>query len=317
MKNKIIALLAMLMIGTAASLYAQKPKLMVVPSKRWCVANKFTIPTPNGKEKEDYYKAFAENDELNNVEKALKSIFTEPGREYPLMSLNEVSDSDDDDDALDNAYEGKNGSGGSVESSSFEDLIAKMNNAPDIYLKVGWNESKVGLRKIVEYSIDAVDTYSNKSVATVEGTSEAVSAATPTSIIIKQGVKDKFDEFENKLINHFRDLQQNGREITIRFAVSSNASDIAFCNDVNGESLSTHINNWLANNTVAHRYNSKTNTDKRLVFDQVRIPFKKADGSNNNAHNFTEGLCKHLNSMGISTHNIQQGLGRSRVVLGE
>ena len=317
MKTRFLAIALCLVCGCMA-MVAQKPRLMLLPDRNWCKLNGFgDESTHNGRTtfKENYDAAFTNSADLTNVESTLKALFTEPGRDFPLVSYNEMVESSDDDDALDDAYEGTEG--GTVTSSAFEDLVAAKANAPDIYLKVGWSVDKVGLRKVVQYRLQAVDTYSNKAVAAIEGTSEPLPVATPLGVIIKQGLKDKMAEFEAKLISHFQDLQTNGREIALRVRLLDSAG-VTFNTEYGGEELATLLNNWLSDNTVEHRFSPKQATRNTMSFDQVRIPFKQANGAQNNARTFVDALRKYLSrSCGLPAENQSRGLGAGMLYVGE
>ncbi len=317
MKNRIFAIVAVCALGCMAMM-AQKPRIMLLPDKTWCNTNGYVDEiTRNGKTRtvENYERAFTESNDLVNTEAAIKSLMTEPGREYPMISYNEMVESSDDDDALDDAYEGTQG--GTVTSTAFEDLVAKKANAPDIYFKIGWTVEKVGLHKVVQYRLQAVDSYSNKAVAAIDGVSEPLPPTTPVGVIIKAGVKDQFDSFEQKLIAHFSDLQTNGREIRLRMRLLDSAG-ILFTNEYGGEELSTLVSNWISDNTVGHRFSPKQATRNIMTFDQIRIPFKQANGSQNNAHAWVDSLRKYLKSVcGLDAENNTRGLGDGSLYIGE
>lgn len=175
--KRIISLAGVALAGCMAMM-GQKPSIMVLPDITWCKTNQFVeTGMRNGREKvtEDYARAFTESNELVNVESTIKSVMTESGREYPVLSYVEATSSSDDFDALDDAFESAE-SGGTVVTSAFEDLIGKMANAPDIYFKIGWSVNKVGLRKTIEYRMSAVDAFSGKAVAAINGTTDPIAA---------------------------------------------------------------------------------------------------------------------------------------------
>lgn len=301
-----------------SGIMAQKPRMMVLPDKTWCISKNYVdIIERNGKERkvENYDKAFADKD-LTQIAATLKSIFTAPGREFPLLSYNEVMEADEDDDAIDDAFEGAE-SGSGVSSNAFEVLMAKKSNTPDIYLKVGWNEEQVGLQKVLAYRLDAIDSYSRKSVATIEGTTVPMPKVTPISTMLSGGIKDKFAEFENKLINHFADLQANGREINLRIRIIDNGSGLTFNKEYGDKELRTMITDWMTANTVGHSYTTKNSTRTQLVFSDVRIPFKKPDGKQNNAESFATQFQNFLKGLGLPAENASGGLGDGRIYIGE
>ena len=80
------------------------------------------------------------------------------------------------------------------------------------------------------------------------------------------------DNFAATLQNHFDDLFENGREVSIDFRVFDNGSGIDFESEYNGEELGDIIDEWLNQNTVNHRYSKTDGSENYMYYEQVRMP---------------------------------------------
>lgn len=317
MKRLILFTASAIMASTA--IFAAPPKLMLLPDKQWCNAHGYvTREERNGRTKvtENYDEAFL-NDDLGHLERVFKDLMNSEGRSFPLVSYNEATSNNDDEDALDEMFEGAE-SGAGVASSSFEDLLSAKGNAPDIFIKIGWNVENAGLRKVILYRVDAVDAYSSKSVATITGTTEPLLASAPDVTALSTGLRDKIDEFEGKLLNHFDDIQTNGREISLRLRMIDNGSGAKFTDEYGGKELATIITDWVSENTVNHQFTEKQSSRNAMSYDQVRVPLYDERNRPQQAKQWVTKLQNYLkNQYGIVSENNSSGLGSGRLYIGE
>lgn len=316
--RKLLVLLTMCM-GLSIALEAAPPKLMLLPSLAWCNDNGCVdITTRNGKERrrENYDKAFL-NQKLDAVEKEFKSFMNSDGRSFPVLSYLEATSNSDDEDALDEMYEGAE-SGSGVGGSAFEDIMAAKGDAPDIYIKVNWSVDNIGLKKTITYSVDAVDAYSTKSVATITGTTAPVSQSTPDHILLMQGLRDQLSDFEGRLQNHFDDIQKNGREISLRLRMIDNGSGMKFTDEYGGKELGTIITDWVSDNTVNHQFTEKNSSRNAMSYDQVRVPIYDEYNRPQQAKQWVTKLQNYLrDNYNIKAENNSTGLGTGRLYIGE
>ena len=86
-----------------------------------------------------------------------------------------------------------------------------------------------------------------------------------------------------------------------------------------GDELLSHIQNWLASNTVKQQFNLSDATEDFAQFEQVMIPLKNDKGTNMDARSFARELQKHLNKppFNIQSKLMMRGLGEAILVLGE
>lgn len=316
MKNKLVKIFAVVFAVTfGVSVYAAPPKIMIVPDKQWCNANGYVDKVEKqGKVRinEKYEEAFLD-ETLVNVEKELKSIMV--GHKYPVVSYLEQSAADDDEEMLEELFEGAE-SGSELAENSFEAALNKAK--PDILFKVGWSVNPVGFKYTASFRIDAVDSYSNKSVSTITAESELVSRTVPLHALLKMTLANSMNQFLSDLSTHFTDVQTNGREMQVMIRIIDNGMGTTFTSEFGGEELGTIIYNWMNDNTVNHQFSERTSTRNRLVYDQVRVPLKDASGRHMNAKIFVGSLQKYLkNNFGIVAENTSSGLGNGRLYIGE
>ncbi len=127
------------------------------------------------------------------------------------------------------------------------------------------------------------------------------------------------DSFTSLLRQHFDDLLAKGREVVIELQIPDNGQELDFETEYDGKELGELITEWMANNTVEHRFNKSDATENYLLFDQVRIPLYHTNGMAMDAEGFARELRKYLKGAprNISTKVVNRGLGRCLLIVGE
>lgn len=295
---------------------AKKPKLMVVPSDAWCKEHGYMQNFDNQGSVEqipDYRQALLNNKDLNNVIAKIGVLMADLG--FPLVSMEQTMKSINNLTAEDNLIRSKT-SGASMTESPLDRLrrVAKA----DILLQIDWTVSEMGPKKSITYNLQGLDAYTNKQVAGAQGTGNpSFSAETP--VLLEEAVQDNMDNFIAQLQRHFDDLLANGREVTIDIRVFDNGSGIDLETEYDGTELTEIIDNWMAENTVSHRFNKSDATENFTIYDQVRIPLYKKNGMPEDTEGFTRNLRKYLQQppYNIPCKIINCGLGRCLLVIGE
>ncbi len=293
---------------------AAPPKLMIVPDKTWCIEKGYVIESErNGKKvlREDYDRAFVDSD-FNNVQLAIAQIMAE--RNFPVVNGQAQAETDDEDEMFDEAFEGAE-TGSGVQTNAYDELLKR--NKPDITLKIGWNVNNAGSIYSADYRIEAIDTYSNKSVAPIAGQTGEVRRTVPLSVALKQTAKGNMDDFCTKLQTYFDDIQTNGREIRCDIRIIDNGSGVTMNQEFEGLELSEIIYNWISDNSVNHQFNQRSSGRNMARYDQIRIPLKDANGRPMDASRWVKGLQEKLKSLGIVCENASTGLGAGRLYIGE
>lgn len=184
----------------------------------------------------------------------------------------------------------------------------------DILMEVGWKVNKTGPKRSVTYTLRGVDAYTLKQIAAGSGTGKpSFSAELP--VLIEEAVLERMDNFADQLQAHFDDLLENGREVSVDIRA---VNGIEFNNEYNGEELTDIIDEWMALNTVGHRYSLSNATETMLDFEQVRIPLYADNGMALDTRRFVNDLRKTLSA---APYNIPckietEGLGKVRLILG-
>lgn len=314
-KISIIIALFTMCIATAFG-QAKKPKLMVVPSDAWCKQHNFTKTFDNQGTEEvipDYQKALSTDKDLNNVISKINILMADRG--FPLQDMQQSLKSINNISAEDRLITSRT-SGATIAESPLDRL--RRTAKADILLEVDWTISEVGPKKTVTYNLKGLDAYSNKQVAGAQGTG-APSFSAEVPVLLEEAVQDNTDNFTAQLQAHFDDMMANGREVVIDVRVFDNGSGLTLEEEFNGTELSEILDDWMAENTVNHRFSKADATENYINYDQVRIPLYKANGMPQDTNDFTRTLAKFLRNApyNIPCKVINRGLGRCLIILGE
>lgn len=312
---KLLKYLLSTVCGAVCALSSQAgapPTVMILPDKTWCNENGYVDRTErNGKVRitEKYDEAFL-NSDLTNLKTQLNALMKDNG--LPTKDYGASSEIDDEEEMEEEAYSEDSQSGGEMATTDYEMLLSKLR--PDILIKVGWNVNKVGFNYTCSYRLEALDSYSGKSIAAVTAETPTLKTTIPVAAAIKNAATQYMSEFVSRLQEHFDDLQENGREITVACRIGNNGSGINFNSEFDGKELSTIISDWMNDNTVNHVYSTRSSSRNRINFEQVRIPFRDANGRTMQAKEFVDQLKRHLRSTcNLKSENTTKGLGAGRL----
>lgn len=288
------------------------PTVMFMPDKTWCNANNYVERSErNGKTRitEKYDEAFL-NSDLKNVVVQLNGLMKDNG--LPVKDYGATSEIDDEEEMEEEAYNDDTQSGGTMDMTNYEALMNKLR--PDIIIKIGWDVNKVGFNYTMSYRLEAIDSYSGKSIAQVTAETPTMKTTVPVAAALKNAATEHMGAFIGRLQEHFDDLQTNGREITVACRIGNNGSGINFNSEHDGKELSTIISDWMNDNTVNHVYSTRNSSRNRISFEQVRIPFKDSAGRVMQAKEFVDQLKRYLRSnYNLKSENTTKGLGAGRL----
>lgn len=292
----------------------KKPTVMILPSDNWCTQRYFTQAFDNQGTIEkisDYRRAFTEDIELPQVISKVGGVLT--GMGYSLKDAEMEIKSLGVRQAEDNALSSKS-SGASIAETPLDILKRRMKS--DIVIQLWWNITKDPAGKIVSFTLEAFDAYTNKRIATATGNSNPTSDAIP--VALEKAVKDNVKEFDRQLDRWYADQKKNGREITLTVRCWDNW-DNDLETEYAGEELTDCIQKWVRENTVNGSFNLSDGTESFAQFEQVRIPLKDKDGKAMDARAFATSLRKHLQKTpyNITSKVVIRGLGEAILILGE
>lgn len=316
MKLKTILSIMLLTICSLSAMgQAKKPTLMVVPSDAWCKEHGFEQTFDNQGTSEqipDYKAAVSSDKQLNAVISKINILMADRG--FPLKDLQQNVKSISNLSAEDRLITSKT-SGSAITESPLDRL--RRTAKADIILEIDWTVNTVGPKSSVTYNLRALDAYSNKQVAGAEGTGNgSFSAELP--VLLEEAVQDHMDSFVERLQQHFDDLLTNGREVVLDLRIFD-SSVVDFEKEYDGYELNEIIDNWLADNCVNHRFSKSDATESMILYEQVRIPLYKANGTAQDTYGFARELARFLNAApyNIPVKTVNRGLGRCLLILGE
>lgn len=308
-----IALLALCSLATMGQ--AKKPTLMVVPSDAWCKEHGYEQTFDNQGVSEqipDYKAAVSADKQLNAVISKINILMADRG--FPLKDLQQTIKSISNLSAEDRLVRSKT-SGSTIAESPLDRL--RRTAKADIVLEIDWTVNTVGPKSSITYNLRALDAYSNKQIAGAEGTGKgSFSAEIP--VLLEEAVQDHMDSFVERLQQHFDDLLANGREVVLDMRVFE-GSEVDFEKEYDGYELNEVIDNWLADNCVNHRFSKSDATESMILYEQVRIPLYKANGTAQDTYGFARELARFLGAApyNIPVKTINRGLGRCLLIFGE
>ena len=313
--KKFILAAAAVCLSLVAMGQAKKPSIMVMPSDLWCNENGFMTTYDNQGSTAyipDYRKALMSNPNLLPVISQLNGLMADRG--FPLKNLESVLKSIDNSNASMAAMTAADGSG--VQSNPLQELRNRAK--ADIIMQLTWHVTTTGPKQAVTYTLQALDSYTDKEVATSTGTG-APSFTAELPVLLSEAVNAHIDEFCDRLQAHFEDLLENGREITLDIRVFDNDEGINLETEYGDKELKEIIEDWVNDNTVNHRYNLADDSEVRMNFESVRIPVYDEKGRAMAANHFGRNLVKYLKGEPCNIPLIKQtneGLGKSIIIIG-
>jgi len=310
MKRILILLVSMVSLEIMAQT-AQKPVVMVVPEKAWCIQQGYTKDGSTV----DYSKALLNNDVLNAVTR-MGAIMADRG--FPLKMLSATLDELKNEAALDMVMQSK--SDGEITEDNLDQLLRVAN--ADILVNIAFNHLNVGPRTQLEFRVTGVDAATQKSITGNVGRSSASTA--PISALVDESVSGFMDSFASQLMRHFQNTLSKGREGTIIFKIASdcpkNFESEVTLNGETGE-LADAIDYWLAEHAVNDNFTQLAKSRSRLAYEQVRFPLYgkgKFGGRQRgiNAEGFIKPIGQFLSQFGLSISTTPIGIGKVYVILG-
>lgn len=169
--------------------------------------------------------------------------------------------------------------------------ILKRRVKSDIVIQVWWNITKNPAGKIVSFTLEAFDAYTNKRIATSTGNSRPSNEAIP--VILEKAVKENIKEFDKQLDRWYAEQKKLGREINLTVRCWDNW-DQDLESEYAGEELTDIIQDWIRENAVNGSFNLSDGSELFSQFEQIRIPLKDDKGNATDARTFATSLRKFL-----------------------
>lgn len=285
------------------------PTLMVVPSDQWCTEHGYVTHDYAP----DYYTALTSDPQLMQAITQVNALFSDRG--FPLKDMQSQLKSLRSQTAEDAMLSSK--SGGELQVSPIDQL--KQVAHADIWVKIGWtiNDVAGGSQQTLSFVLQGIDAYSDKQVAGATGTSKPqYTARAEVPVMLQGAIIGYMNPFCEQLTSYFQQIQKDGRQLTIRIRVFDDfGEDLE--SEFNGEELNVIIENWVAENALNGKYHLTTATENQMLFENVAVPLKSANGRDIDARAWLRPLQRHLQKQyGITAKLMTKGLGEATLVLG-
>lgn len=316
MKKSILLILVLLAIPFMMSGQAIKPSIMVLPDDTWCNAKGYVTEFENqGKVSKisDYERAVQEDMELLSVVTKIGALMADRG--MPLKDLAAAVKSINQSTAENEMLVSRK-SGASIAETPLDRLRNRAQ--ADILVYLSWNVNSVGPKSSVTYILKGVDAYTDEQIAAAQGTGSA-SFSAEVPVLLEEAVLEHMDNFIAQLQAYFDDLHTNGRKVSLAVNVFDNGSGQTLEDEYEGLELTEIVEDWVAQNTVSHRYHLSVTTETMMQFDEIRIPLYRENGMPMSARNFANELRKYLRK---APYNLvvkldSKGLGHAQLIIGE
>lgn len=286
------------------------PSLMVIPSDNLlseygAMSNK---TYENGRKYviRDYQHYLQANKDNQHILSVIQEAFVEMN--YPLTDLEQGLKQINTQEATDIAD--------NLEKDSKTLLLTTIQ--PDIILELDYH-NKMDLashdvtKRTLSYTLRAIDSYTNKVISSVN---ESGISGTETVTQLKESLVSKMESFSADITSYFSDILYRGREITVRVTVEKGANIHLSDDNVEGDTYSDWIVDYMDTHTVKGAYKLQRNTNNEIYFVNARIKLLNDDGTQYNVYKWSRDFTKAIrNELGIKATNKAQGLGEVLVTI--
>lgn len=291
------------------------PTIMILPSDNWCEQRYFMIEIDDQGTKRkvpNYKQVFQEDTEIGPVISKIGSIFLKYG--FHLKDAEQEMKSIFDRTAEDNVTTNTNG-GQSLSETPLDML--KQKAKADLIIQIWWKVNKTINGKSISFTLDAIDSYTNKRISSCTGNSP-LNNIDSLPVLIQDAINTNIDSLASQLQLYFNDILSNGREIILTIRKWNNWNK-NFDSEIDGKEITDYINEWIQKNTVKGQFNMSTATETIIRYEQVRIPLYDLNSNAIDACQFAKGLQKHLKSapLNFEVKLMSRGLGEAILLIGK
>ena len=312
MKRSLLTVTGLLLAIVLCGQEAKKPTIMLLPSNHWCSARYFTKDfNYQGKTQviNDYDLAFRDDAELPGVVGKIGMVMLDHG--YQLKDYVQEMKSMNDRMVEEEVTMSK--SGGMIVETPLDMLRRSAKH--DIEMCVDWTVSNDSKGKVVDFTIEAFDTYTSKRIASVSGVCKPSKAT--VAEILQDAIKKSINDLDAQLTIFSEKQKKDGRETILSIRIWD-TSEYDLESEFEGDELLYHIEDWLHENTVKSSFNLSNATEARASFEQVMIPLFDEKGRAVDARRFANELRKYLrDEFMIDSKVMMRGLGEAILVIGE
>lgn len=283
---------SMLMAVAAFAQQATIPTVIVYPADSWMQAHGYASTFDNDGETEYMYKyndAFVNTPEIGRVIKAVQAVLKERGFQHEDLANLLKDMKRERAEEMANAADGE-----ASEKGAMDELMQQAR--PDIRVDLDYSVQSIGPRKSISGTLTAVDAYTNEQISSVPIISEM--SMDPIDLALRKCIAGTCDDFCQQMIDHFADLRDNGRMITVIFRAADGAG-INFLRDEIGDDDDTYdeyLYEWMKKHAVNKACKKGRKTNKLVEFKNVRIPFYDEEGEPIEGEDWAKGIRKAFKS---------------------
>lgn len=295
--------------GGVNAIEQARPQVMVIPGDQ--VLQNFrclTTQKANGRDYilRDYKNYLLKDDRAKRIISVIQNEFN--NKDFPLNDFEQTLKQLDTQEALDMA------DGFEKDAKTMLLTVAQ----PDIILELTYDTSRDKMsmtshnynhkgEKNVSFTLNALDAYTNKVVATMTASNIKGESTTET---IQASIKEQMPKFQQDITKYFSDILTRGREITVRIAVEKGCKVNLSDESIEGDTYADWIIDYMKAHTIKGAHKLQRNTNKELYFVNCRINLLNEDGTQYGVYDWTRDLQKNLRkNLGLKCSNKAQGLG--------
>jgi len=296
-----------------------KPSIMIMPSDSYCIEKGYVLN--NGQP--DYLSLLSSDRNMRDVIVKIQELMNERGytpKDFESEARSIQRKNIEDSFLTDNL-------GNSIKESMY-DKITKRSKA-DIVVKVEFKLNKFGLKRNVSFQLQGIDSYTNKSIASRKGEGKP-SFTTSYSILFEEAVLQHMDNFNSQIQNHFDEMANEGREISLLVLciLDDSNGEVDYFSlemDIGDSTINEMIEDWVADKAKNGKYAITDATENKIHISQLRIPLffeRKGKKRSLSARKFAVNLGKYLLEelkdiprYSISKKIVTKGLGEAYVIL--
>lgn len=286
------------------------PSIMVIPSDNLLEQNgALTTKTyDNGRKYvlRDYQHYLLANKDNQQVLSVVQEAFV--GLDYPLTDLEQGLKQLSTAEATDLADE--------LGKDSKTLLLTTVQ--PDIILELDY-KNKMDLashdvtNRSLSYTLRAIDAYTNKVVSSISASNIN---GTETVNLMKESLASNIPTLSEDIVKYFSDILYRGREVTVRVAVEKGSNIHLSDENVEGDTYSDWIIDYMDTHTIKGAYKLQRNTNNEIYFVNVRIKLLNDDGTQYSVYKWARDFIKAIRKgLGVKATNKAQGLGEVLVTI--
>ena len=295
--------------GDVNAIEQARPTIMVIPGDQTLQNFKcLTTQKANGRDYilRDYKKYLLKDDRAKRIISTIQDEFN--AQDFPLNDFEQTLKQLDTQEATDMAD--------GFEKDAKTQLLTVAQ--PDILLELSYDTSrdKISMtshnyshkgEKNVSFTLNAVDAYTNKVVATMTASNIKGESTTET---IQASIKDQMPKFQQDIQKYFSDILTRGRDITVRIAVAKDCNVRLNDESIEGDTYADWIIDYMKAHTIKGAHKLQRNTATELYFVNCRIKLLNENGTQYGVYDWTRDLQKNLRkNLGLKCSNKAQGLG--------